>query len=56
MEISDIEKEIERLKVKKDELANKASMTKDFNERDELEQQIAVIASQIKTLEHLRTK
>jgi hypothetical protein len=52
----DVEKEIDRLKIKRDELANKASMTKDFNRRDELEQEIAVIANQIKMLERLSTK
>jgi hypothetical protein len=52
----DVEREIERLKLKKTELATKINMTTDFNERENLEEELSIIASQITTLEVLKTK
>ena len=49
--MDDFEKEIERLKQRKTEIATKISLTNDFNAKDELEQELSTIASQIKTLE-----
>jgi len=49
--MNDIDKEIERLKQKKTEIATKMSMTTDFNMKEELEQELSVIAGQITTLE-----
>jgi hypothetical protein len=47
----DIDKEIERLKQVKTEIATKISLTNDFNAKEELEAQLSMIASQVKTLE-----
>jgi hypothetical protein len=52
----DVEREIERLKVKKTELATKINMTTDFNEREKLEEELSIISSQMKTLEKLKSK
>jgi len=52
----DLDKEIERLKQKKTQIATKISLTNDFNEKDELEEQLSVIAGQIKTLEVFKKK
>jgi predicted nucleic acid-binding Zn-ribbon protein len=49
--MDDFEKEIERLKQRKTEIATKISLTTDFNVKEELEQELSTIASQIKTLE-----
>jgi len=51
MAAEDIEREIDRLKVLKAELASKISITNDFNVRERLEKQLSAINSQIKTLE-----
>lgn len=49
--MDDFEREIERLKQRKTEIATKISLTTDFNEKEELELELSTIASQIKTLE-----
>ncbi len=49
--MDDFEKEIERLKQRKTEIATKISLSSDFNAKEELEQELSTIASQIKTLE-----
>jgi len=48
---ADIDREIERLKQVKTEIATKISLTNDFNTKEKLEQQLSIIAGQIKTLE-----
>ena len=48
---NDIDREIERLKQRKTEIATKISLTTDFNSKEDLEQQLSMIAGQIKTLE-----
>jgi hypothetical protein len=52
----DVERDVERLKVKKTELATKINMVTDFNEREKLEEELSIISSQITTLEKLKTK
>lgn len=52
----DIDHEIERLKQVKTEIATKISLTNDFNSKEELEAQLSLIASQIKTLEIFKKK
>lgn len=47
----DIDREIERLKQKKTEIATKISLTSDFNAKEKLEEKLSIIAGQIKTLE-----
>lgn len=47
----DFDKEIERLKFLKNGIANKISITNDFNQRDKLEEELSKLSSQIKTLE-----
>jgi len=47
----DIDREIERLKQRKTEIATKISLTSDFNQKEELEEQLSILAGQIKTLE-----
>jgi len=47
----EFDKEIERLKFLKTGLANKISITTDFNQRDRLEEELSKINGQIKTLE-----
>jgi hypothetical protein len=52
----DVEKEIDKLKLKRTELANKISIITDFDEKEKLEIQLANINSQIRLLEKLRGK
>jgi hypothetical protein len=52
----DVERDVERLRVKKTELATKINMVADFNEREKLEEELSIISSQITTLEKLKTK
>jgi hypothetical protein len=52
----DVEREVERLKVIKTELATKINMITDFNEREKLEEGLSIISSQITTLEKLKSK
>lgn len=54
--MDDFDKEIERLKQKKTEIATKISLTTDFNMKDELEQELSIIAGQIKTLEIFKNR
>lgn len=49
--MDDFDKEIERLKQRKTEIATKISLTSDFNSKEILEQELSIISSQIKTLE-----
>lgn len=55
MQREDVEREIEKLKLKANELRNKTSMTEDFEKKDDLEKQIAAIQNQIRTLEKLKS-
>ena len=48
---SEIEREIEKLKMKKVELANRINLTRDFEEREELQREIDRIQAQIEILE-----
>jgi hypothetical protein len=52
----DVNREIERLKQKKVELANKASVTTDFDAKDDLGREVADIQRQIKMLEKFKRK
>lgn len=52
----DADREIERLKQKKVELASRASLATDFDEKDKLEIEISTIQQQIKILEKLKKK
>ncbi len=52
----DVDREIERLKQKRVELANKASVTTDFEAKDELEKEISTIQQQIRILEKFKRK
>jgi len=52
----DVEREIEKLKIKKAEITNRINLTDDFEQHDYLERQMAAINDQIRTLEKLRQK
>jgi hypothetical protein len=52
----DVEREIEKLKLKKVEITNKLNMTDDFELHDSLEREVARINDQMRTLEKLRQK
>jgi len=52
----DVEKEVEKLKLKRTELASKISIITDFDEKEKLEIELANINSQIRLLEKLRGK
>ena len=52
--MSEVSEEIERLKMKKVELANKANMTTDFEEKEDLKTQIDQLQKQIETLEKFK--
>lgn len=54
--MNDIEREIEKLKMRKLELANKMSVTIDVDEREELQLEIDRLQAQIDTLERFRKK
>jgi hypothetical protein len=56
MEANEIEREIEKLRLKKLELTNKINLTLDYDERDFLEREIERIDKQIQLLEKLKTK
>lgn len=56
MQPEEVEKEIEKLKVKKLELMTKANLTNDFNEKETFEKEIVGINNQIETLEKLKKK
>jgi hypothetical protein len=52
----DVELEMERLKEKKIEVANKINLTTDFEEKEELKKELERIQMQIDTLEKFKTK
>jgi hypothetical protein len=52
----DVEREIEKLKLKKVEITNKLNLTDDFELHDSFEREIAGINDQIRTLAKLRQK
>ena len=53
---NEIDAEIEKLKVKKVELTSKMNIAEEFEEREQLESEIARIQRQIEILEKLKTK
>jgi hypothetical protein len=53
---NEIDAEIEKLKVKKVELTSKLNIAEEFEEREQLESEIARIQKQIEILEKLKTK
>jgi hypothetical protein len=52
----DVEQEIDKLKLKRTELASRISIINDFDEKEKLEIELANINSQIRLLEKLRGK
>jgi hypothetical protein len=56
MQNEDVEREIERLKLKKNEITSKLSLIDDFEQHDNLERELALINNQIRTLDKLRQK
>jgi prefoldin subunit 5 len=52
----DVEREIDKLKMKKTELSSRIAIINDFDEKEKLEAKLANIDSQIKLLEKLRGK
>jgi len=52
----DVEREVEKLKLKRTELASKISIITDFDEKEKLEIELANVNSQIRLLEKLRGK
>lgn len=52
----DVDSEIEKLKAKKIEIANRINLTTDFEEKEELQREIERIQAQIEILEKLKTK
>jgi len=52
----DAESEIKKLKLMRTEIANKISMTADFEEKDDLEKMLSRMNQQIKMLERLKSK
>lgn len=50
----DVEREVEKLKMKKTELVSKMNLTRDFDEKEELRDEIARIERQIRLLEKLK--
>ena len=50
----DVDSEIEKLKLKKVELTNRLNITNDFDEKEELKQEIAKLQEQIEILEKFR--
>jgi predicted nucleic acid-binding Zn-ribbon protein len=52
----DVEREIDKLKLKRTELASKISIITDFDEKEKLEIELATINSQIRLLDKLRGK
>jgi hypothetical protein len=52
--MEEIESEIERLKSKKVELVSKLNLTSDFEEKEQLQEQLERIESQIAMLERLK--
>lgn len=52
----DIEVEIEKLKMRKVELTNKLNLVEEFEEKEQIESEIARIQKQIEILERLKGK
>jgi hypothetical protein len=53
---SDIEEEIERLKIRKIEITNKINLISNFDEKEEMKSEVQRIQKQIETLEKFSTK
>lgn len=53
---SDIENEIEKLKIKKIDLVNKINLTSSFDEKEEYDRYLDIIQKQINILENMRNK
>ena len=51
----DVEKEVERLKIRKKELSTKLSLTKDSTEKEMIKNEMKRIDEQISVLEKLKT-
>lgn len=56
MEVSDIEKEIEKLKMRRVEIVNRINTTHDFDEKEDLRLQASAIQKQIDALERFKRK
>lgn len=56
MQPKDVDREIERLKSKKIEIANRINLASDFEEKEEFQREIGRIQAQINVLEKLKTK
>lgn len=54
--MNNIDIEIEKLRMKKVEMANRINLAKDFDEKEELQLQISRIQQQIETLEKFKKK
>jgi archaellum component FlaC len=54
--MNELDKEIERLKIKQAELSGKLSFVNDFELKEKLELQLSSINSQIKTLENFKKR
>jgi len=52
----DVDIEIEKLKAKKIGLANKINLTRDFEEKEELQKEVERIQNQIDILEKFKSK
>ncbi len=52
----DVDIEIEKLKAKKIGLANKINLTRDFEEKEELQKEVERIQNQIDVLEKFKSK
>ena len=50
----DVEAEVEKLRIKKIELANRLNLTNDYDEKEELRSDIERIQKQIDTLERFK--
>ncbi|MEM5834537.1 MAG: hypothetical protein QXQ69_01650 [Candidatus Aenigmatarchaeota archaeon] len=56
MLVEDVEREVERLKIKKKELTTKLGLTKDSTLKEEIKNEIKRIDDQINVLEKLKMK
>lgn len=52
----DVDSEIEKLKTKKIEIANRINLTTDFEEKEELQREVERIQAQIDVLEKFKRK
>ena len=55
MKKEDVEVEIEKLKLRINELRNRASLTDDFEKRDGLDKQVSMMQNQIRILEKFKS-